>query len=366
MAASNFKTYYDARLGTRCMRVAVSGGLGFIGSRLAESFARDGHAVVVLDNLHPQIHKDDSSVSRVSAFATVYMGDVRDAAAWDNVLNGTDLVLHMAAETGTGQSMDTVARYADVNVVGTAMLADALARHPCVRRVFLPSSRAIYGEGLYTCDEHGRVLPHRRKREDMQRGIFALHCPICGKHIEPLPTSETTEPRPASIYAVTKLTQEQVMQLSCESYGVDLRIARYQNVYGTGQALRNPYTGVLVLFAQQIAEGKALNIYEDGKIARDFVHIDDVVAATRIVIEGEGYCGPVNIGSGLAATLLDVVHVFEQVLSRRVPYRITADYRFGDIRYAAADIGRLHSLGFKPAVDLLQGIADVIAWVKTL
>lgn len=346
------------------MKVAISGGLGFIGRRMAESFARDAHAVAVLDNMHPQIHRDDSARARVREFAEVVVGDVRDARAWDRVLDGADLVLHMAAETGTGQSMDEAARYADVNVRGTGVLADALRRHPSVGRVFLPSSRAIYGEGLYRCARHGDVLPARRSREAMERGAFGLSCPRCGDAANPVPTPESTEARPASIYASTKLSQEQILQLSCEARGIDLRIARYQNVYGPGQALGNPYTGVLVIFAQQIERGEALNIYEDGNIGRDFVHIDDVVTATRAIIDASVNPGPVNVGTGTAATLIDVVQAFEHALMREVPYRISGDFRFGDIRYAAADVSRLRGLGFSACADLSGGIAGVIEYLR--
>lgn len=348
------------------MRVAVSGGLGFIGSRLAESFARDGHSVIALDNLHPQIHRDDSAAVRVRKFAEVVLGDVRDPAAWERVLAGADLVLHMAAETGTGQSMDEAARYADVNVRGTAVLADALARNVSVRRVFLPSSRAVYGEGLYRCDQHGNVLPARRTREAMEQGIFILRCPTCGETAAARPSPEWTEARPASIYASTKLSQEQILQLACESRNIDLRVARYQNVYGPGQALGNPYTGVLVIFAQQIAQGQTLNIYEDGQIARDFVHIEDVVAATRSILDAGENPGAVNVGSGSASTLIDVVRDFERALSCEIPYRISGDFRFGDIRYAAADIERLRASGFVPSIGLAEGIAGVVEWVRAL
>lgn len=346
------------------MRVAVSGGLGFIGSRMAEAYARDGHSVIVLDNLHPQIHKDDSAQKRMREFAEVVVGDVRDRIAWDRVLTGADRVLHMAAETGTGQSMDEIARYADINVHGTAVLADALGKHASVSRVFLPSSRAIYGEGLYRCEEHGAVLPARRTRYAMEQGAFELECPHCQNKAQPQPSPEWTEPRPASVYATTKLAQEQILQLACEARGIELRVARYQNVYGPGQALGNPYTGVLVIFAQQIAKGQTLNIFEDGNIARDFVHIDDVVQATRLVVEVARSPGPVNVGLGRASTLIDVVRAFEHALSQRVPFRISGDFRFGDIRYAAADVSRLKALGFAPSIELPAGIAGVVEWMK--
>ncbi|HVA38737.1 MAG TPA: NAD-dependent epimerase/dehydratase family protein [Candidatus Dormibacteraeota bacterium] len=346
------------------MKIAISGGLGFIGLRLAESLVGAGHAVAILDNLHPQIHGDERALVRARAFADVQIGDVRDPAAWDAVLDGAEAVLHMAAETGTGQSMDEVVRYADVNVTGTAALAEALGRRPAVRSVFLPSSRAIYGEGAYACDVHGAVLPERRTRAALERGDFALRCPVCRQAARPIATSEDVMPRPASVYATTKLAQELILKQYCEAKGVDLRVARYQNVYGPGQALGNPYTGVLVIFAQQIDRGEVLNIYEDGLVARDFVHVDDVVRATTAIMEAPENPGPVNVGAGKAVSLLGVVAGFAEALGRDVPYRISGDFRFGDIRHAVADVTKLRALGVEPGVDLEDGIGTVIRWLK--
>lgn len=344
------------------MNVAISGGLGFIGSRIAYLYAHEGHDVTILDNVHPQIHRDDRAARIASEYARVIYGDVRDSGAWDHALERCDAVFHMAAETGTGQSMDEIVRYTDVNVTGTAQLAQALKRHPSVRKVFLPSSRAVYGEGAYRCRIHGEVLPRRRGRADMEAGRFDLQCPVCSQAAIAVPTTEDTEPRPASIYASTKLAQEQILQLACDAGNVDLRIARYQNVYGPGQAMGNPYTGVLVIFAQQIAQGIELNVYEDGRITRDFVYIDDVVAATRAIVEAPNNPGLVNVGSGQPATILDVIGAFECALSKKVPYRITGDFRFGDIRCAVADVTKLRALGFSARTHLETGISALTAW----
>jgi len=346
------------------MKIAISGGLGFIGSRLAERYAEMGHEVSVLDNLHPQVHADDRDLKRVSQFARVIVGDVRSANDWHTVLNGAELVLHMAAETGTGQSMSDITRYCDVNVTGTAQLAESLLHHPTVQRVFLPSSRAIYGEGAYRCIDHGIVLPSRRDKHTMERGIFSLACPICGLEATAIPTSEETEARPCSVYASTKLSQEQILQLACENTGRSLRIARYQNVFGPGQSLRNAYTGVLAIFSAQIERGEVLDIYEDGKISRDFIYVDDVVRATMRLIETSGDPGPVNIGTGRASSLFDVIAAFGAAFDRPVPHEVTGHFRYGDIRHAVADTARANAVGIQAPTTLDHGIRELAAWVS--
>ena len=345
------------------MKIAISGGLGFIGSRLATKYAENGWDVRILDNLHPQIHRDERALGQARSFAEVQIGDVRDRGAWEAILAGVDVVLHMAAETGTGQSMDEAARYADVNVTGTAVLSDLLPRYPAIRQVFLPSSRAVYGEGAYRCGEHGYVVPARRKKAAMLSGDFSLYCPTCAEPLRPAPTSEDQEFRPSSVYAATKVAQEHILSRMCEAHDVDLRIARYQNVYGPGQSLGNPYTGVLVIFAQQIREGKRLNIYEDGGIVRDFVYVDDVVEATAALMAHSHNPGPVNIGTGSASSMLDVVDAFARGLHAPVAYDITGDFRFGDIRYAVADTARLRDLGVQMKVDLTEGVHRLLAWL---
>src|SRR5579872_59043 len=342
------------------MKVVVSGGLGFIGSRLARAYALRGDDVHVLDALHPQVHASDRALHEVAQWARVTLGDVRDAHAWEHVLADAELVLHMAAETGTGQSMDEIARYTDVNVTGTAIMLEAIARAGCVRTIFLPSSRAVYGEGTYRCELHGLVYPTARIIDAMRVGAFEVRCAQCDRAVTPVPVPESWEPRPVSVYATTKLAQEHLVMQHGAARGIDVRIARYQNVYGPGQALGNPYTGVLMIFAQQLLAGTELNIYEDGAIARDFVYIDDVVDATLAIVDAKMNPGITNVGTGIATTLLDVVERFASALGRAVPHRISGDFRAGDIRHAAADVTRLRALGFTPRTAMRDGLAAVL------
>ena len=347
------------------MNVTISGGLGFIGSRLGARLHGQGHHVVVLDNIHPQVHGTAAPATPVWAEQLI-VGDVRNPADWDAALEGAQAVFHLAAETGTGQSMDEISRYCDVNVTGTARLAEALGRHALTTRVFLASSRAIYGEGAYHCSEHGTVLPQQRTLADLQARRFALHCPICSSALEPVATSERIEPRPISVYASTKLFQEQLLRQICAQRGVALRIARFQNVYGPGQSLRNAYTGVLAIFARQVDEGRELNIYEDGQIARDFIYIEDVVDVALRLAFLEHDPGPINVGTGKAAMIDDVIGAFQSAFGHPIPRRVSGDFRFGDIRYAVADVERLRAIVDPDHfVSLEHGIRELTGWVRS-
>jgi dTDP-L-rhamnose 4-epimerase len=342
------------------MRILVTGGLGFIGSRIVGRLLQRGDEVVVLDNLHPQVHTDTAAAERLRALgAEVVIGDVRDRASWA-LADDVDAVFHMAAETGTGQSMAEVVRYCEVNVSGTAQLCEAVHRSERLRRIFLPGSRAIYGEGLWRCGEHGDVVPPARRRDDLAARRYLPACPICERILEPLATREETPPRPASVYATTKLVQEQILRQTCDAAGRDLRIARYQNVYGPGQALGNPYTGVLAIFARQISEGRTLDIYEDGGIARDFVFIDDVVEASLAIFGTDRDPGPVNVGTGSPTTLLDVVQAFASAGMGEVSHEVTGHFRDGDVRYAVADVTRLRATWGTTPIPFATGLARYV------
>lgn len=348
------------------MQVLISGGLGFIGSRIARSHSERGDSVRVLDNLLPQVHKNDDAADQARALGIeVIPGDVRSGSDWERALAGVEAVYHMAAETGTAQSMNDVARYCETNVTGTALLCEALERFPSVRSVFLPSSRAIYGEGAYRCAEHGIVYPQRRTLENMRARDFTLKCPHCGVVAAPIATPESARTHPASVYATTKLTQEFLLQQACERLDVRLRTARYQNVYGPGQSLNNPYTGVLAIFSRQISENAELDLYEDGHIVRDFVYIDDVVAATIALLQKPEDPGPLNFGSGVGTDLFGIVAAFETAFGRPVGHEVSGRYRFGDIRAACADTTRADAvLGPIARIDLAHGLRALVDWAQ--
>lgn len=351
------------------VRVLITGGAGFIGTRLAERFAQTGASVTVFDNFHPQV----ASIHRINrkrlaeVAVRVVEGDVRDRAALEATIKtaNPDLVYHLAAETGTGQSYDLPARYSDVNVTGTASLVEALrAAKPGVRRVILAGSRAIYGEGACINAEGQPAIAVLRKSEDLAAGDF-FPKDKDGNRLTPISTCSDWPANPASIYASTKLVQEYILDQGFWGSLTEVGILRLQNVYGPGQALDNPYTGVLSIFARQIAEGKALDIYEDGSIVRDFVFVDDAVSAFyRMGTIETMPKSIIDIGGGKGVTILEVARLMFRVMGAdNERLKITGMFRPGDIRHAVADIYRARNeLGWEPKHDLETGIKQMIAW----
>jgi dTDP-L-rhamnose 4-epimerase len=271
--------------------ILITGGAGFIGSNLALKLTAKGYIVRVIDSLSQQIHGKKPKVNSplylsIKEHVEFYKLDVTNKKELKYALQGQDAVIHLAAETGTGQSMYEIKKYCNVNIGGTALLLDILANNNhSIQKIIIASSRAIYGEGKYECPEHGIVYPDARRDIDLKTGDFDCKCPICGSHVKLLPTSEDSKIHPTSVYGITKQNQEQ-MVLSVGKYiGIPVVAFRYQNVYGPGQRLYNPYTGILSIFSTQIRKGNNINIFEDGEESRDFVYIDDVVGATILGLE---------------------------------------------------------------------------------
>lgn len=353
----------------RYSSILVTGGAGFIGTTLMPALLRLGDQVTVFDNLLEQVHGPGARVPDHGDTYHFIRGDVRNQAALSDAVAASkpDLVLHLAAETGTGQSYDEVSRYTGVNVQGTAFLAEALRALPKARRrVVLASSRAVYGEGAYH-DAQGRiVVPKPRDPAAMTAGQF-LPTGEDGVVLDPIPTAENTPPAPGSVYASTKLMQEYLLDQALTGSSIDLAVLRFQNVYGAGQSLRNPYTGVLSIFGGMILRGQRLNIYEDGLITRDFVHVRDVAAAVIAAATVETVTSePINIGSGAATTILDASHALMRNLGQdENALSITGDFRIGDIRHARADISRAADrLGWCPRISFEEGVAELAAWIK--
>jgi dTDP-L-rhamnose 4-epimerase len=350
------------------MKILISGGAGFIGSALSLALVARGHEVTVLDNLSPQIHGEDSSLlSSIRDKVRFIRGDVRSRTDWQLALAGQEAVVHLAAETGTGQSMYQIAHYSDVNIGGTALLLDVLANESHqVRRLVVASSRAIYGEGRYRCARCGIVHPLSRVAEDMSRGDFEVKCPECRADVELMATDERSQVHPSSIYGISKHTQEQMVLAAGQALGIPAISFRYQNVYGPGQSLTNPYTGILSIFSTRILNGHGILVFEDGRESRDFVYISDVVSATMAGIEHSGVTGEVyNVGSGVATDVETVARTLVRAYGANVPVTISGNFRVGDIRHNVADLGKVKAeLGFTPMVSFEQGIAEFAAWVK--
>jgi len=352
------------------MNVLITGGAGFIGSRLARRLVAEQCNVTVLDNFSPQIHGTVRQLpGDLKDTVRLIVGDVRDEAVLSDALAHQDVVVHLAAETGTGQSMYEVVRYEDVNVHGTALLFDLLAnkRAPSVRKVVVASSRAIYGEGTYACSVHGTVFPGMRSLEAMTAGQFEPTCPDCGAICVSLPTSEDSRLDPSSFYGITKQMQEQMTLLFTRALGLSGFALRYQNVYGPGQSLKNPYTGILAIFSNQARDNKPIYIFEDGEESRDFVYIDDVVEATWRCVRPEATgVHAINVGSGQRTTVREVVDEIVEFFGSSSEVSVNGAFRIGDIRHNVADLTRAREvLGFEPSWAFKAGLKEFLTWSNT-
>ena len=356
------------------MKILITGGAGFIGSNLALALLKKGHSIVVLDNLSTQIHginAEETSPLYTSIKNSVIFikGDVTNREHWQKALIGVDVLVHYAAETGTGQSMYEIERYTTVNVGGTGILLDLLANDKTlqVKKVIVASSRSIYGEGKYFSQELGIVYPNHRTDAAMQNGDFDVHYPNEKTALQLMPTDEESKIHPSSVYGITKQNQEQMVLCVCKAIGIKAIAFRYQNVYGPGQSLTNPYTGILSIFSSLILNGKPINIFEDGKESRDFVFIDDVVAATILGIENDTIHNDVfNVGAGVATDVITVAKTLLAKYNKDVPLTITGNYRLGDIRHNFADLTKIKTaLGFTPTVSFEEGITKFAQWVIT-
>ncbi|GAB3804689.1 SDR family NAD(P)-dependent oxidoreductase [Humibacter antri] len=353
--------------------VLITGGAGFIGSRLTKRFVDAGYSVTILDSLSTQVHGDNpdstsSLLASVSGIANVVRGSVTDPEAIEKAVEGSSILVHLAAETGTGQSMYQIDRYVEANIGGTGKLLDHLTNHAnIVERIVVASSRSIYGEGAYLRSDGSVVYPRHRSGEDLSAGIFEVKDADTGETLTMLPTRETAKLHPSSVYGITKQVQEALVMTVAPGLGIEPVSLRYQNVYGPGQSLKNPYTGILSIFSTLIAQGKEINIFEDGEESRDFVYIDDVVEATFRSATHPAAAGcTFNVGSGVATTVLEVVEALFTAFGRRVPTRVSGNYRLGDIRHNIADTTLLQErLGFTPQVDFAEGVRRFAAWVQT-
>jgi dTDP-L-rhamnose 4-epimerase len=345
--------------------ILITGGAGFIGRYVARACLARGHRVRVLDSLIEQVHGDRTQAEGLDPEVEVIVGDVRDETAVLRALKGATKVVHLAAEVGVGQSMYAVDRYVSVNDYGTAVLFQQLIDNP-VKRVVVASSMSVYGEGLYR-DADGRLMEDvvRAPRADDSSPWDPVDSQ--GRPLVPVPTPEWKRPALASVYALSKYVQERLTLTLAPAYGMEGVALRLWNVYGPGQALSNPYTGVLAIFASRLLNGNPPLIFEDGRQMRDFVHVSDVTRACRLALEKPETRDQVfNIGSGRQYTVREIARAMGEVLGREdLEPEITGSYRVGDIRHCFADITLARrTLGYEPGMPLEQGLRELASWLE--
>jgi dTDP-L-rhamnose 4-epimerase len=349
--------------------ILITGGAGFIGTHLALALKAQGCVVRVLDNFSSQIHgsnKEDSYLYQsIKNNVEVVEGDVCDKKIWPNALDGVDVIIHLAAETGTAQSMYQMGKYIDINVRGTAVMLDALASHGNVRKLILASSRAVYGEGKYLCSFCGVVNPISRNYDDLKNGFFDIKCPLCNKIAQPQPTDERCKLNPISIYGLSKKFQEELIFANSVLPEASKIALRFQNVFGPGQSLHNPYTGILSIFSTRLKSGKSISIFEDGKESRDFVYISDVVKSIMLSIEHDDRNRIFNVGTGKPISVLEIAQKLSALSGGNSPVNVTGEFRVGDIRHNFADISSVSAnLGYFPEISFDVGLRSFVDWVK--
>ena len=354
-------------------RILITGGAGFIGSHLALRLLKSNYRVTVLDNLSPQIHGERPEQSKlyrsIAGKVDFVRGDVTSRKDMELIIPGHNTIVHFAAETGTGQSMYQIDRYTRVNVGGTSLLLDILAnmKHD-VKRLVVASSRAVYGEGKYISKEFGVVYPGHRSASDMEAGDFAVKYPGCREPLVLAATDEESKLHPSSVYGITKQAQEQLVMTVCPTINVAPVVLRYQNVYGPGQSLSNPYTGILSIFSNLIMKNQPINIFEDGTESRDFIFVEDAVEVAMLAIERPEAEGEIfNAGTGEPTSVLAVANALVDKLKGHSAVTVTGNFRIGDIRHNYANLEKIRKkLGFSPAYDFDSGLSRFCEWVRSV
>lgn len=347
------------------MKILITGGCGFIGSHLADKLIDKGYEVRILDNLNPQVHNSITDIPiYMNKKADIFLGDIRDSKVVKEALVDVDAVFHFAAMVGVGQSMYEIKEYTDVNNAGTAVLLEAIIKNP-VKRLIVASSMSLYGEGLYINDKNELDSPVDRTYEQLKNGDWEVLNDE-GDILTPIPTPETKHPNLASIYALSKFDQEKMSLITGRAYNIPTIALRFFNVYGTRQALSNPYTGVLAIFAARLLNNNPPLIFEDGNQKRDFVSVHDVARACLLALENDNCNYEVfNIGSGNSYTVKEIADKMTKVLNKDIAPLINGKYRVGDIRHCFADISKAKkNLNYTPAITFEDGMMELADWLK--
>lgn len=354
--------------------ILITGGAGFIGSEIVKQLYEMGEwNITVLDSMTEQIHgsnwENSYLYNQIKDKCYFVRGSVTDIDVVLSLLRDTEYIIHLAAETGTGQSMYQINQYNETNIMGTSNILQAislLGRNSKVKKIVLSSSRSVYGEGKYECSNCGVVFPNSRTREHMLNNDFDMYCPSCGQKVKLLKTTEDSEVKPASLYAYTKYAQELMLHTMCPALNVDYTIFRFQNVYGIGQSLKNPYTGILSIFSSLMLEDKPINIFEDGKESRDFINVKDVASGVIASIDNIRANGEtINLGSGIGTSVNEITEILKKEYESNSEIKITGDFRLGDIAHNVADISKAEDiLNFKTTINFEDGLKQFCKWVS--
>lgn len=349
-------------------KILITGGAGFIGQHLTLKLLNLGYEINILDNFSKQIHaSNDDLPEDIKGKVSLFKGDIRNRDLLINALDGVEKIVHLAAETGTGQSMYDIENYFSVNVQGTALLLDILQNSKLgnnIKTIVVASSRAIYGEGAYSCANDGIVYPDQRLYEHLENGKYEPICPICSSNVNFEATNESAPFKPMSYYGITKQVQEQMILMYAKNKGINGFGLRYQNVYGPGQSLSNPYTGILAVFSNLAKEGMPIDIYEDGNESRDFVYISDVVNATVSALNLKGnFVEAINVGCGQQTSVLEVAELINSYFGKFSKISISGSFRIGDIRHNKADLKLAKKiLDYEPKIFFKDGIINFLNW----
>lgn len=353
--------------------ILITGGSGFIGTEIVNQLYATGKwNITVLDSMTEQIHGEDWGNSylykKIEGKCEFIKGSVCDLGIVQEAISECEYIIHLAAETGTGQSMYRINQYNEINIMGTSNLIQAISLmgdSRKVKKIILSSSRSVYGEGRYECHKCGVIYPDNRSKEKMLDGDFNFYCPKCGEKLNLLSTTEDSEVKPCSLYAYTKYAQEMMLKTMCPALGLDYTIFRFQNVYGVGQSLKNPYTGILSVFSTLMLENKPVNIFEDGLESRDFINVKDIAKGVIDSIENPESNGEIiNLGSGINTSVIEIAELLKKFYNSKSEIKITGDFRIGDIAHNKADISKAQRiLSFKPTVSLEDGLKAFCSWV---
>ena len=351
------------------MKILITGGAGFIGSHTADALLERGHSVRVFDNLNPQVHGENPTIpDYLNTEVEFVRGDVRNREELKEAIAGMDVIYHLAAAVGVGQSMYEVQKYVEINSLGGAVLLDILANeNHNVAKLIVASSMSIYGEGQYLCHECGVVFPKLRTAAQLEIRDWEMHCPNCDSIVDPMPTNEEKPLFPTSIYAISKRDHEEMFLTVGRAYDIPTVALRYFNIYGSRQALSNPYTGVAAIFSSRLLNHQSPIVFEDGLQSRDFVHVSDVVQANLLSLDkDEANYEMFNVGTGRKLTIMDMGDILAERLAPELDLTVLGEFREGDIRHCYADITKIQTnLGFSPKVAFEDGIDELVSWVST-